>query len=135
MKLEEHQQALEEHLRNLNKAIDEGIEENQRNIAYNVSQGAVELFALHLHTLHLIEGSGDQWDHRIFKSRKRVAQKVPFAFPDKDRILKLMENLELERNLLCYGKRKPQERIERMITNFQELRKIIDQHLLHEPTK
>lgn len=135
MKLEEHQQALEEHLRNLNKAIDEGIEKNQRNIAYNVSQGAVELFALHLHTLHLIEGSGDQWDHRIFKSRKRVAQKVPFAFPDKDRILKLMENLELERNLLCYGKRKPQERIERMITNFQELRKIIDQHLLHEPTK
>lgn len=135
MKLEEHEQALEEHLRNLNKAIDNGVEENQRNIAYNVSQGAVELFALHLHTLHLIEGSGDQWDHRIFKSKNKVAQKVPPAFQDKERILKLMEEIEQERNFLCYGKRQPLVRITRMITNFQELRKIIDQHLPHEHTK
>ena len=129
MKPEEHQHALEEHTRNLGKAIDEGIEENQRNIAYNVSQGAVELFALYLHTLHLIEGSGDQWDHRIFKSKNRIAQKVPFTFPDKEKILKLLEEIELERNLLCYGKRQPQKRIERMIINFQELQKIISPHL------
>ncbi|HIG93342.1 MAG TPA: hypothetical protein VJI32_07490 [Candidatus Nanoarchaeia archaeon] len=135
MKSEEHQQALEEHIRNLAQAIDNGIKENQRNIAYNVSLGAVELFALYLHTLHLIEGSGDQWDHRIFKSKKRVMEKVPFAFPDKERILKLLEEIEQERNLLCYGKRQPQQRIERMIANFQELRRTIDQHLPHEPTK
>ena len=135
MKPEEHQQALEEHIRNLNQAIDDGIEENQRNVSYNVSQGAVELFALYLHSLHLIEGSGDQWDHRFFKSKRRVKEKVPFAFPDKEKILALMEQIEQERNLLCYGKRKPRDRIERMITYFQELRKIITQRLHHETQK
>lgn len=132
MKLEDHQQALDEHLRNLNKAIDHGVEENQRNIAYNVSQGAVELFALHLHTLHLIEGSGDQWDHRFFKSRRKIAEKVPFDFPDKARILLLLETIELERNQLCYGKRKSPGKIEEFITYFRELQKIIVPRLTHE---
>ena len=41
MKVEEHEKAYKEHLTNLNKLIEEGIKENQRNIGYNVSQGSV----------------------------------------------------------------------------------------------
>ena len=125
MKIEEHEKALEEHIRNLNKSIDESIEENQRNIGYNASQGAVELFAVYLHSQHLIEGSGDQWDHRIFKNKSKIEQKVPLEFPNREKILALMETIEKERNVLCYGKRKTKSRIEGMINSFQELRKLI----------
>ncbi len=131
MKPEEHQKALQEHLTNLNKAIDENVEENQRNIGYNVSQASVELFALYLHSLHLIEGSGDQWDHRTFKNKSMLEQKVPFAFPEKEKILPLMETIERERLLVCYGKRKPKEKIEKMILAFRQLQEIIAKNMPH----
>ena len=126
MKIEEHQKALDEHLRNLNKAIEEGIEENQRNISYNVSQGAVELFSIYMHSLHLIEGSGDQFDHRIFKNKQKIHQKIPLEFPGRDKILTFLNSIELKRNVLCYGKRKPREEIEKIIFIFQELRRFIE---------
>lgn len=126
MKREEHQKALDEHLRNLYKAIEEGVEENQRNISYNVSQGAVELFSIYMHTLHLIEGSGDQFDHRIFKNKQKIHQKIPLEFPGRDKILALLNSIELKRNVLCYGKRKPSKEIEKIILLFQELRELID---------
>ena len=34
MKIEEHEKAYEEHIRSINRAIEEGIEENQRNLGY-----------------------------------------------------------------------------------------------------
>lgn len=132
MKKEEHQKALEEHRRNLDKAIDEGVEENQRNIGYNVSRASVELFAVYLHALHLVEGSGDQWDHRTFKSKKLIEKKVPPEFPEREKILKLMGFIEQNRSVLCYGKRKSREIIENMVRTFRELEKTIQQLMPHE---
>jgi len=129
MKIEEHEKAYKEHLKNLNKAIEEGIEENQRNVGYNVSQGSVELFALHLHKLHLLPGSGDQLDHRIFKNKTLSEKKIPPKFPSRNEILNLMRDIETERNVICYGKRKPKNRIEMMIKKFQELRELINKNL------
>jgi hypothetical protein len=129
MKIEQHEEAYKEHLTNINKFIEEGIEENQRNLGFNISQGSVELFAIYLHKLHLIQSSGDQFDHRIFKSPSLIVKKVPAEFPDKKIILKLMENIENERIALCYGNRKPKERIEEAINNFNELRRIINKSL------
>ena len=125
MRIEEHRAALAEHVRHINRAIDEGIENNQRNVGYNASQGAVELFAIYLHTLHIIEGSGDQWDHRIFKNKSKVEQKVPLTFAHRTEILKFMELIELERNILCYGKRKPVEQVEKILNAFLGLRRLI----------
>ncbi len=129
MKTEEHEKAYKEHLDNLNRFIEEGIEENQRNIGYNVSQGSTELFAIYLHKLHLLQTSGDQFDHRTFKSKTLIEKKIPPEFPGKNKILELMKNIEIERNVICYGKRKPKKRIESMIKNFQKLRKLINKHL------
>ncbi len=128
MKAEDHEEALQEHLWNISRAIDEGIEKNQRNIGFNISQGSVELFAIYLHRHHLIEGSGDQWDHRIFKSKKSREQKIPPSFPNKEKILELMETIEKERSMLCYGKRKQKERIEQIIRAFRELQKIVEEN-------
>ncbi len=126
MKIEEHQKALEEHLRHLSKAIDEGVEENQRNISYNISQGAVELFSIYIHSLHLIEGSGDQFDHRTFKNKQKIHQKIPLEFPGRDKILTLLNSIELKRNIFCYGKRKPRLEIEKIILEFRELQRLIE---------
>ena len=129
MKIEEHEKAYKEHLENLNKFIEEGVEENQRNIGYNVSQGSVELFVIFLHRLHLLQDSGDQFGHRIFKNKFLIERKIPPKFPGRNKILELMKNIELERNVICYGKRKNKKRIEKIIKNFQELRRLINKNL------
>jgi len=129
MKIEEHEKAYEEHLENIKRIIDEGIEENQRNLGYNISQGSVELFSIFLHKLHLIQGSGDQLDHRVFRSKILSEKKLPSEFPSKKEILDIMKKIEEERNALCYGSRKSKERIEKAVKNFQELRKTINREL------
>ncbi len=126
MKVEEHEKAYHEHLRNLKKLIEEGIEENQRNIGYNVSQGSIELFAIFLHKNNLIQGSGEQFDHRIFKSKSLIEKRIPIEFPERKKILELMRAIELERNSICYGKRKQGQEIEEAIDKLNQLRDVIN---------
>lgn len=129
MKVEEHESAYKEHLQHITRAIEEGVEQNQRNIGYNVSQGSVELFSIYLHKMHLIQSSGEQFDHRIFKNNFLIKKRISFDFPLKAKILKIMKEIELGRNILCYGKRKSEEKIKEIIKNFNELRKIINKNL------
>ena len=129
MKIEEHQKAYREHLEHVKKTVEEGLEENQRNIGFNVSQGATELFSIYLHSLKIIQGSGDQFGHRMFKSKNLLKKRLPQQFPSKEEILKIMEEIEQERNVLCYGARKPSERIEKIIRSFYKLREVINRRL------
>ena len=133
MKIEEHEKAYKEHLENLNKAIEEGIKENQRNIGYNLSQGSVELFAIYLHKLRVLQNSGDQFDHRTFKNKFKITKKIPAEFPCRKKILDLMKEIELERNVICYGTRKPEKKIEEVIKKFQRLRKLINANIKQIP--
>ena len=135
MKIEDHEKAYNEHKKNIDRLIEEGIEENQRNIAFNLSQGSVELFSIFLHKLHKIQGSGDQIDHRIFKNRNLINKKLPFNIPDKSKILSLLKTIEEERNALCYGSRKSKERIEKTIFAFNELRNIINKDIKDDRKK
>ena len=82
-----------------------------------------------MHKLRLIQGSGDQFNHRVFKSKNLFAKKVPVDFPSRNEILEIMKLIEDERNALCYGARKIKARIEKVIMNFNELRKIINKNL------
>ncbi|MEK6935294.1 MAG: hypothetical protein AABW67_00745 [Nanoarchaeota archaeon] len=135
MKIEEHDKAYEEHIKNINRIIEEGVEENQRNIGYNVSQASIELFSIFLHKLNLIQSSGEQFDHRTFKSNELIEKKIPPEFAEKERIIKLMREIELDRNVICYGKRKPKDKIEKMIKCFNELRTIINSQLKEQNDK
>lgn len=129
MNIEEHEKAYKEHFEHVKRAIEEGIEANQRNIGFNVSQGAVELFAIYLHKLKVIQGSGDQFDHRVFRSKQFVVKRVPWEFPGKEEILAFMAEIERERNVLCYGSRKPKARIEKTVKTFHRLRGLINRRL------
>ncbi|MBS3080275.1 hypothetical protein J4221_02290 [Candidatus Pacearchaeota archaeon] len=129
MKIEDHEKSYNEHRSNLKRLIEEGIENNQRNIGYNISQGSVELFAIYLHRLRVLQGSGDMFNHRIFKNKNLIERKIPFEFKDKDKILELMKEIELDRNIVCYGKRKPIDKIKNMINKFNEFRRLINKNL------
>ena len=95
----------------------------------------MELFAIYLHKLHLLQDSGDQFDHRVFKNKSLIDKKIPPEFSDKNKILEIMRFIELNRNLICYGKRKPEEKIKEIIKKFQELRKLINLNLKKTNTK
>lgn len=124
MKLEEHVAALEEHERKLNDCIEEGVEKNQRNLAYNASQGSVELFSIYMHKLNLTT-SGERFDHRTFKKGPEIERRLPANFPKREKILELMRTIEEKRSVLCYGKRKPYEEITQVIEAFRELKKLV----------
>jgi hypothetical protein len=124
MRIEEHIKALEEHERNIRKCIDDGLEDNQRNLGYNVSQASIEMLSIYLLKSRLVPVSVN-FDHRIFKNSEYIKNTFSFDFPGKARILGFMKNIEEKRNLLCYGKRKPLKDIEEMIMLYNKLKEVL----------
>ncbi len=124
MRLEEHRKALEEHDRNIRRCIDDGIEENQRNLGYNISQAGIEMLSIYLLKLKLVQVSVN-FDHRIFKNSKYLKEALPFNFPEKTKILDLMRKIEEKRSLLCYGKRKPEKEATEMLALYDKLKEIL----------
>jgi len=124
MKIEEHEKALEEHEKNIRRCIDEGLAENQRNIAYNASQAGIERLSIYLLKLKLVPVSIN-FDHRIFKNNAAVKNAFPFDFPEKAAILAAMKNIEEKRNILCYGKRKPAKECEEMLRLYNSLKELL----------
>ena len=63
--------------------------------------------------------------HRIFKKESLVDGRIPQEFPNKEEILNLMGTIERKRNILCYGKRKPEEEIKYVIRALNRLKEFI----------
>lgn len=124
MRIEEHKNALEEHERNIRRCIDDGIEKNQRNLGYNVSQASIEMLSVYLLKLRVVQVSIN-FDHRIFKHSKSLKEKMPFDFPEKTKILGTMRKIEEKRVVLCYGKRKPEKEVSDMLVLYDKLKEII----------
>ena len=128
MKIEEHEKAVEEHDRNIKRCIDDGIEKNQRNLGYNISQSSIERLSMHLLRLKIVQVSIN-FDHRIFKHSKSVKEKLSLDFPEKTKILDIMRKIEEKRSVLCYGRRKPEKEVIEMLNLYDKLKKILgDQH-------
>ena len=128
MKIEEHEKAVEEHDRNIKRCIDDGIEKNQRNLGYNISQSSIERLSMHLLRLKIVQVSIN-FDHRIFKHSKSVKEKLSLDFPEKTKILDIMRKIEEKRSVLCYGRRKPEKEVIEMLNLYDKLKEILgDQH-------
>lgn len=125
MKLESHEESLEEHKNVIFRwALEvQGLEKSQRIIGLHASRGAVEIFSIFLHKNKLID-EGFQLNHRWFKTQK-VAEKLP-EFPNKNFFIKKMVELENLCEALAYGAQKPVERIEEALKLFKEIEKILD---------
>ena len=124
MKIEEHRKAVEEHDRNIRRCIDDGIEKNQRNLGYNISQSSIERLSMYLLKLKVVEVSVN-FDHRTFKHSKSLKERLPFDFPKKIKILDIMRKIEEKRSTLCYGKRKPEKEVTEMLGLYDKLKEIL----------
>ncbi|MBI4170291.1 MAG: hypothetical protein HY514_01245 [Candidatus Aenigmarchaeota archaeon] len=73
------------------------MDENQRNLGYNVSQADIEMLSIYLLKLRLVPVSVN-FDHRVFKSPKATNAVLPFEFCSY-----LIERVEGIRSVILFG--------------------------------
>lgn len=126
MKIEDHLKNIKESLDVIEESIQKGIQKRQRNIGFNASISATEMLEVFLHKNNLIN-PGATLKHEIFSSVRRAKEKLNFDFEHKEEIIKLLNNIETRRNLLCYGKPQNIETIESVITSFNKLKSLFEE--------
>ncbi len=127
---------LEDHkitIRELEKDINEKIRaknlfERQKVVGFDVSEASTNLFELYLHKKNLIT-EGFNVNHRFFNSQKKAEERFPYDFPEKQKILSRMVEIEELTTKLCYGKSKKVEEVERAVKLFSELKDIIKKQI------
>ena len=122
-----HKRHIQEHIEEIEEAIDKGIEKRPATIGFHTSACAVELLELYFHKKNLIS-TGKTIKHNWFE-RPKIGQKIkPFierkldvAFSSKDDIYELIYCIEENRDNLIYGNSKT-EQIERVLKTFLQLK-------------
>lgn len=125
MKAETHLAAIKESIEELQDCIAKGIEKRQRTIGFHCSAAAADLFELFLHKQNLID-PGANVKHNWFASTGAAKKRFAFDFPKKEELLKILNEIEKNRNLLCYGKPQPAKTIEETIVLFNKLKSEIE---------
>jgi len=125
MKIEDHLRNINESLEVIKESIERGLQERQRNIAFNSSVASVEMLEVYLHNLNLIN-PGAILKHEWFNSLRQANERLPFDFEDKEKIISLLNSIESKRNNLCYGKLKPIEEIQAILNDFNQVKTIFE---------
>ncbi|MBU3912773.1 MAG: hypothetical protein KKB21_04110 [Nanoarchaeota archaeon] len=125
MRVEDHLRNIQESLEVINESIQKGIQERQRNIGFNCSVASVEMLEIFLHKNNLIN-PGAVIKHDWFASERKANEKLPFDFPEKDKIMKIPIEIESKRSLLCYGKPHEIETIESVISSFNQIKSLFE---------
>jgi len=123
MLIENHKRRLQESLRAITWAIDQGADENQRTIGFHASSALVDLLNLFLHKEGLLDPSSDL-NHRKLGSRKLAEGALPFDFPRKEELLPLLCAVDGARDPLCYGLPRATEEVEAALKAFGTAREI-----------
>ncbi|GBE19820.1 hypothetical protein BMS3Abin17_00549 [archaeon BMS3Abin17] len=131
MKIESHLENLKESIEEIDEAVTKGLEKKQRTIGFHTSAGAVDILEIILHERNLID-SGFVIKHEWFNSKRRIAEKFNFDFPRKEEIMNLIAKIENVRNKLCYGKRQDEAVLEKLVHDFNSLKKIFTEVTGHE---
>lgn len=126
----EHKKRINEHLEEINDAIDYGLEKRPITIGFHSSACAIEFLEWYLHKKNLIS-SGKTLKHNWFERPKPeqkilplIERKLPVHFPKKEEVYDLMYNIESLRDNLIYGK-STKEQVGFILTNFQKLKEIM----------
>lgn len=125
MKIEDHLRNIKESLEVIEESIQKGVQERQRNIGFNTSVAAVEMLEVFLHKINLIN-PGTVLKHDLFNSIKKAKEKLNFNFPEKEKIINLISDIETKRNLLCYGKPQPLSAVESVLESFNKLKTLFE---------
>lgn len=126
MKIESHIENLKESVLEIENAVKEGLEKKQRSIGFHTSAAAIDMLEIILHKQKLID-PGFVIKHEWLNSKKKTEEKLSFDFPKKKEILSYITKIELERNKLCYGKRQDEKSLEKLILEFNKLKKLFEE--------
>lgn len=99
--------------------------QRQKIIGFSASEASVNLFSILLHKKNLIT-PGFNVNHNFFSSSQRSLAYFPQEFQNKEEIMELLVRQEEYRVLLCYGKDKSGDTVNKAIKNFYKLKEIID---------
>ena len=125
MKPDVHIEAIKEYLGILQYSVARGIEHSQRAVGFACSAAAADLFELFLHQQNLID-PGAYIKHNWFASIPAAKKRFAFDFPQKEELLRLLNEIEKRRNLFCYGKQQTAKSIEELIATFNELKRKLE---------
>ncbi len=128
MKIEEHKRLLKESLEEIQEAIEKGLIERQRSLAFHVTSAIADYLEIYLHMKNLID-PGFVIKHDYFRSEEIAKRKLPWSFPYKEQIIKLAVKLERKRDSFCYGKKKSFEELEEFVNDFLKLKRIFEEKL------
>jgi len=131
MRIESHQERLNESLELIQESIEKGIVERQRTIGFNTSAASADMLEMLLHKKSLID-PGFVIKHEWLKSKNKIEEKLMFNFPNKKEIIDLMFKIEEKRNSLCYGKLQKEEVIWEVINNFNKLKDMFKEEGIDE---
>jgi hypothetical protein len=125
MNIESHKKAIKESLEEIRESVQVGLEKRQRTIGFHCSAVVADILELYLHAQNLIE-PGTIIKHDFFSSMRVANERIKVDFPNKDKIFSLVNKLETKRNLLCYGKSRSKDEIEKYIDIFNKILKTFD---------
>ena len=131
MKTERHLENLKESIRKIDEAVKEGIGHNQRTIGFHTSAATADMIEIILHDRNLIT-PGSLIKHEWLNSSHKIKEKIPAEFPQKEEIIHLATNIESWRNKFCYGKKRDEQVLEKVITDFNRLKQIFLEVTSHE---
>ena len=131
MKIESHLENLKESINEIGESITKDLTKKQRTLGFHTSAAAMDILEIILHKNNLID-PGFIIKHEWFNSDKKIKEKFPFHFDNKERILNLIKSIESIRNNLCYGKRQEEKVLEKLILDFNKLKRIFNEETKYE---
>ena len=129
MKEETHIAALKESFELIRECVKVGIEKRQRTLGFHCSAGAIDLLELLLHQMHKLD-VGTTLHHDMFASAQRAKKNLP-DFQSKDKIVELINKIEVKRNIFVYGKPQTRESIEEFLETYNKLKEIMEDMGVH----
>jgi hypothetical protein len=132
--ISEHKRRIQEHLEEMQDAINIGLEKRPATIGFHASACAMEMLEMYLHLSNLIS-TGKKINHNWFKRPHEkqkidplIERKLPVSFPDKDTIYDLIYSIEDARDSLMYGKPAKGE-TEAVVEAFQKFRVLMEKKM------
>lgn len=125
--IEEHRKKINEHLEEVDDAVNQGIENKPVTIGFHCPACSLQFLEIYLHIINKISVGKvikHDWFKRPTSEQKKeplIERKLPVQFNKKQEIYNLIYNLEEERNSLVYGK-PTKEQIKRVLKEFNKLK-------------
>jgi len=131
MKIENHLRNLRESIEAIENAVMQGISNKQRTIGFHASAACTDMFEVLVHKNNLL-ATDVMIKHEWFASSNSIKEKFSFEFEGKEKLLKIISEIEKKRNIFCYGAPQKEEDIMYLIDLFNKAKEMFKEMGIHE---